>query len=155
MAQSTPVTTRVLGPAGLGIERVRKHLRVGQRCRPTQFPFASLSFRERTVHGGFQRSRPHNRRYRTRNPRCSFQLDCWGLDYSAQGISVGSNASLTRTGFSVYDASGNLVPGAQVTPVLTFEPGAFSLLLCDALVFYGAVHVAHRRAPVRGRPRAC
>ena len=47
-----------------------------------------------------------------------------------------SSSSLTVT-FSVYDAAGNLVPGAVVTPVLTStpEPGSISLLLCGALVF--------------------
>jgi hypothetical protein len=46
-----------------------------------------------------------------------------------------SSSSLTVT-FLVYDAAGNLVPGAVVTPVLTStpEPGSISLLLCGALV---------------------
>jgi hypothetical protein len=46
-----------------------------------------------------------------------------------------SSSSLTVT-FLVYDAAGNLVPGAIVTPVLTStpEPGSISLLLCGALM---------------------
>ena len=47
-----------------------------------------------------------------------------------------SSASLTLTGFSVYDASGNLVPGAVVTPLLSPEPGSVSLSLCGALVLW-------------------
>jgi len=51
------------------------------------------------------------------------------------GSTLNSSASLTLTGFSVYDASGNLVPGAMVTPILSPEPGTVSLLMCGALVF--------------------
>jgi hypothetical protein len=50
------------------------------------------------------------------------------------GSTLISSASLGLTGFSVYDASGDLVPGAVVTPVLTPEPASASLLLYGALV---------------------
>jgi len=61
-----------------------------------------------------------------------------------------SSSSLTVT-FSVYDAAGNLVPGAVVTPVLTStpEPGPISLLLCGALVL--AVQFS-RRSASKNRP---
>jgi hypothetical protein len=67
-----------------------------------------------------------------------------GIDYSpypdlADG---GSYASLTLTGFSVYDAAGDLVPGAQVTPILNPapipEPGSFGLAVCGVLAVWCA-----------------
>ncbi len=53
--------------------------------------------------------------------------------YSAPGIGAAAIAELMLTGFSVYDASGNLVPGAQVT-VVGAEPGTWMLWVCGLLV---------------------
>ena len=48
-------------------------------------------------------------------------------------LSFSLSASLSLTGFSVYDAAGNLVPGAQVAPTIAPEPGSMWLLLCGTL----------------------
>jgi hypothetical protein len=78
-------------------------------------------------------------------------------DINTQPINIGmygeqlgySSSSLTVT-FLVYDAAGNLVPGAVVTPVLTStpEPGSISLLLCGALV----LGVPFARSTSKNRP---
>ena len=59
------------------------------------------------------------------------------LVYSGSGSDAGASASLTLTGFSVYDSAGNLVPGAEVTPMLSPEPGAWSLCLAGLLILVG------------------
>ena len=72
------------------------------------------------------------------------------------GAQNGSSASLTVTGFSVYDAAGNLVPGAEVTPLLAPllipEPTSISLLVCGALALCGARLVIRCRP---ARPTGC
>ncbi len=64
-----------------------------------------------------------------------------------------SSASLTLTGFTVLDASGNLVPGAEVTPILTPmltpEPASISLLICGKLALWATALVARSRHPHR------
>ena len=65
-----------------------------------------------------------------------------------------SDASLILASFSVYDAAGNLVPGTNVTPVLTPEPGTCSLFLCGALALCGAAR-AFSKSPSHGPEDHC
>ena len=59
-----------------------------------------------------------------------------GGSFPADLGQIGNSLSSLTVTFLVYDASGNLVPGAIVTPITsTPEPGSISLLLCGALVF--------------------
>lgn len=77
-----------------------------------------------------------------------------GMIYStsADSSNGGAYASLTLTGFSVYDAAGDLVPGAQVTPILNPasipEPGSFGLVVCGALAVW-CTRLLNRFRPAR------